>query len=943
MTKTDIGIYRGLKEKFDPEVHVGFYITTDTEELLIGDKSLGQTISGGSFNDGVLTLNLNSGKDIEITIPEATKDASGLLSAWDKVMLDKASALPSIDELDNTIKGIQSDIHTNQSNIDAHKQNQTNPHQVTKAQVGLSNVTNDAQVKRSEMGVANGVATLDADGKVPASQLPSYVDDIIDVYATYTKSDTGTLSNVTLYKDAAHTQLVTGEAGKIYQNIADGEPQYQFRWTGTIFSQTGASSLILGEVTGTAYDGAKGKVNADNIAKIKRTQLSHIKDAAPITTAADKVSLNYECFEGSQYGSTGTTHTADIPAATTTTAGVMSAADKTKLDSFDYSLQEMDGHIQFIDNALSQHVDSQQHIPEGGSKNQVLTWESEGKAQWSNISNVFTGLEDLLAYGVQWIADQSDPHLTRIGNMSLHKTLPIQSQLKGCIAQANKVMYWLDENDWRLRKDSLLLGGIKNLIQSPTDSTKGFNTIDIEATALKDKPCNIGQYIHITTVNPATEYFGTITNIESDINIHDEDTGEDIAGKRLTIEWEGEKPTSGRFSKVELGSNLSGYDGTVRVYCPNFYIKSEVKGDIRKVLISSVKIDDTWEYQPELLVDAYHCTLIRDIVNDGGYLSGTSKQGAAVSIMNTHTYCRGGQNLSDYDKYLTGDGVDIDVFRTHLGKPVSRGNIYDMEMAAEQVGSYLLGYKEYKNIFYWLYVIEYANFNCQEEFLSDLTADGYHQGGLDLGVQMDTITLAQYNKHVSITPCGYGNKLGNKTGVVRLTTPEFVTNPSSTTIYKSYTFNMPRWRGFDNPFGDEGTCLAGTVLNLAADAYNAYFRICRNFLFYHESPTSKYYEFIKTFSSGSSGYISSFDLGTQADIYPSSLTQSGAGQTYKCDFWEIPSSDRYDDYQYQLVVGQNNYYNDGEIPHLGLVCGNFSKSLNPRSFRTFSPSVILPS
>lgn len=363
MTKTDIGIYRGLKEKFDPEVHVGFFITTDTGELLLGDQSLGQTISGWEINDGVLTLKLNTGKDIRVTFPEATETVKGLLSAADKAQLnalqanldskvdkvtgkslladseiEKLAGLPNSTELTNSIATAKAAGDNAQSDLNAHKQNKSNPHEVTKAQVGLGNVTNDAQVKRSEMGVANGVATLDADGKVPASQLPSYVDDIIDVYATYSKSDTGVLSNVTLYLDAAHTQLVTGEAGKIYQNIADGEPQYQFRWTGTIFSQTGASSLILGEVTGTAYDGAKGKANADNIAKIKGTSLSHIKDVAPVTTAADKVSINYECYEGNQYGAAGTDHTADIPAATTAKAGVMSATDKTKLEDLNSKL-----------------------------------------------------------------------------------------------------------------------------------------------------------------------------------------------------------------------------------------------------------------------------------------------------------------------------------------------------------------------------------------------------------------------------------------------------------------------------------------------------------------------------------------------------------------------------------------------------------------------------
>ena len=58
-----------------------------------------------------------------------------------------------------------------QSDYNTHKTNKSNPHEVTKAQVGLGNVTNDAQVKRTEIGQASGVASLDAKGSVPLSQL----------------------------------------------------------------------------------------------------------------------------------------------------------------------------------------------------------------------------------------------------------------------------------------------------------------------------------------------------------------------------------------------------------------------------------------------------------------------------------------------------------------------------------------------------------------------------------------------------------------------------------------------------------------------------------------------------------------------------------------------------------------------------------------------------
>lgn len=106
---------------------------------------------------------------------------------------------------------------------------------------------------------ANGLATLGSDGKVPASQLPSYVDDVVEVYATYDKSATGELSNIALFADEDHTMPVTGEAGKIYLNITSGEPGYQFRWTGTAWAPITSGGLVIGEISGTAFDGARGK------------------------------------------------------------------------------------------------------------------------------------------------------------------------------------------------------------------------------------------------------------------------------------------------------------------------------------------------------------------------------------------------------------------------------------------------------------------------------------------------------------------------------------------------------------------------------------------------------------------------------------------------------------------------------------------------------------
>lgn len=176
-------------------------------------------------------------------------------------------------------------------------------------------------------GKANGFASLDANGTVPANQLPSYVDDIIDVYATYDKSATGELTNIKLYSDAAHQNAITGEAGKIYINITNGEPPYQFRWTGTIFARADAQVLILGQITGTAFDGGKGKELEDQVASLKANGASHFNNN---TYQASTVRLNFKCWFGKGNIQR---HSSEITAATASQAGVMTAADKVKLDT----------------------------------------------------------------------------------------------------------------------------------------------------------------------------------------------------------------------------------------------------------------------------------------------------------------------------------------------------------------------------------------------------------------------------------------------------------------------------------------------------------------------------------------------------------------------------------------------------------------------------------
>lgn len=133
---------------------------------------------------------------------------------------------------------------------------------LSKTDLGLGNVTNDAQVKRTEMGVANGVATLDANGLVPSSQLPSYVDDVLE------------------YPSASDFPSV-GETGKIYIAI---DTNMSYRWSGTGYAKI-SGDLALGETSSTAYAGDKGKANRDDLN-------AHLADNVRHVTASERNAWN---------------------------------------------------------------------------------------------------------------------------------------------------------------------------------------------------------------------------------------------------------------------------------------------------------------------------------------------------------------------------------------------------------------------------------------------------------------------------------------------------------------------------------------------------------------------------------------------------------------------------------------------------------------------------
>lgn len=557
----------------------------------------------------------------------------------------------------------------------------------------------------------------------------------------------------------------------------------------------------------------------------------------------------------------------------------------TKKDNILYLITDADNPLEELTDKVDKHLQNittgLNHIPDGGHERQILTWQSNGKAKWEDMATVFTGMEELLAYGVQWSTTSADPHLTRIGNMSLHKTLPIQSQLKGCIAQEDKVMYWLWNEDWHFKDgdinnmpiDLSTPDNVDTIVKSDNSLTfTASETVLAQSSQLNNKYAKI----RIVSNNDESEpqywdFYATITINDSTVTlIFDTDPNTLFAKSQLPNDTTLFSTIITRY--IGEKARLDGYDGTVRIYVPNFYIKSVISGSTRKVWISSVKIDNSWEFQHECLIDANKCTILTEVPEDMGYLS-TLPANSAVSIINTSTYCRGGNNSSnEYDKYLTGaDNTTIDIFRSDLGKPVINTSINDMRTYAHNAGSDLLSYCQYKNILYWLYVIEYANFNAQEIFMQTATADGYKQGGLSQGVTLITSShWDSFNGKKSLVPCGFGNYIGNKTSTIQ-TTLNFSVDGEDI----SEEITIPRWRGFDNPFGDIGTNLDGILVNCSTnDIY-----ICKDPNQYDDEVTDDYSMISTTFAGN--GLIKHFNLGNQAHIIPSSSQNSDT--EYKCD------------------------------------------------------------
>lgn len=310
-----------------------------------------------------------------ITIPKATQEKAGVMTAKDKVALDvtlptaiaqevqdRKDAIEALDgkseaalaeeiqnrkdadtaldqKLSQAIKE-EADARAEYDQIQMQKIQEEEEARAaadialeTKLQKNIDTLEAKHDAFVATKGQAGGFAPLDDSGLVPANHLPSYVDDVIEVYATYEVGPTGQLTNIQLYTDAGHQTPITGESGKIYVNVTDDEPPYQFRWSGTKFVDNNTSSLIIGEIAGTAFEGSRGKHLEDVSKSLPSTLIAGIN-----TVTTDGTHATFSFF-GAQKSSVGENlpfgdwnTERKLGPATKTNAGLMSAADKVKLD-----------------------------------------------------------------------------------------------------------------------------------------------------------------------------------------------------------------------------------------------------------------------------------------------------------------------------------------------------------------------------------------------------------------------------------------------------------------------------------------------------------------------------------------------------------------------------------------------------------------------------------
>lgn len=316
--------------------------------------------------------------------------------------------------------------------------------------------------------------------------------------------------------------------------------------------------------------------------------------------------------------------------------------------------------------------------------------DNEGRVLWRTLPD-----PNEYAYGIRWDHTVPDSQATtaceRIGNLELHKTLPIQSKFATCIHQGTNIKYWCDPNDSRFRKDNTGFRIVNERIylEHTTDAEKNAVPSDYSPSATYDYTIQfpddtLNKYEEAKLLVTTYKYLYAWIKI-NDVNIARVNKV-DTVNKKAYITTDGLITGEAIVPTLEFGCSINGYDGEISVYTPKFYIWSvDNNGAGNEVWISEKKCASYARRVKAHLIGISRCPLLRTAMNDDkwGWLN-TLSDNTSVSVVNYQPNLRGGEGgntilVGRYDQCL-GDNN----FRTMFGKAVTYLSPYTIRQCTKK-------------------------------------------------------------------------------------------------------------------------------------------------------------------------------------------------------------------------------------------------------------------
>nr|DAT99956.1 MAG TPA: hypothetical protein [Crassvirales sp.] len=412
-------------------------------------------------------------------------------------------------------------------------------------------------------------------------------------------------------------------------------------------------------------------------------------------------------------------------------------------------------------------------IPEG---NVTKIEDKEGNILWANINK--------LAYGIRWDSvNQATTACERIGNLELHKTLPIQSRFKVCIHKGKEIQYYCNPDDSRFVEESKrpqftyqkadmnltachgLPTGVVSCEENSVVNCKFINEnlfsnyrFLYSYVYIQDNVSNaiaIGRIVYIDT-STHEAYIDDSENIQLSDYTSSKNYDNYPVSDAISRPWFSDSYT------VELGCSINGYDGEIGVDTGGKFYQWSVdnKGNGNEVWISEHKCVSYAKEVKRHIIGCSRVCMLNEAFNDTkwGWIGGL-QAATAVNVINYNQNLRGGTNIDSWDKYLGTDN-----FRCQLNKGVTHISLNRMRGFVQKLTNNQILYKQLWEAIVWCWCIEYAQLDVKKEFNSALTTDGYRQGGLGDGYSVGGVELSDYVQGC-LTPNDYTLNLGNKTGI----------------------------------------------------------------------------------------------------------------------------------------------------------------------------------